>query len=66
VEYTTKVHQEADHYWAEVLDLPGVFATGDTLDELAEALTEAVSLYLDRPLPPGRAQVGELKLLVPA
>jgi predicted RNase H-like HicB family nuclease len=66
VEYTTRVHRESDHYWAEVVDLPGCFATGDDLNELAEALTEAIALYLDRPLPSRPAEVGELKLLVPA
>lgn len=29
-----------------MLDLPGCFASGDTLDELREALQEAIALYL--------------------
>jgi predicted RNase H-like HicB family nuclease len=33
--------------WAEVLDLPGCFASGTSLDELREALEEAIGLYLD-------------------
>jgi hypothetical protein len=39
--------------------------TGDNLNELAEALTEAIALYIDRPLP-SSAEVGEMMLLVPA
>lgn len=46
-EYTVRVHHEDDSLWAEVIELPGVFATGDTMDELAESLGEAISLYLD-------------------
>ena len=42
-----RVHEEEDgSLWAEVLDLPGCFASGDTLDELREALGEAISLYI--------------------
>lgn len=47
VEYIVRVHEEDDAtFWAEVLDLPGCFASGDTLDELREALQEAIALYL--------------------
>jgi predicted RNase H-like HicB family nuclease len=66
VEYTVQVHHEPDHLWAEVLELPGCFVIGDDFNELAEALTEAVSLYLNRPLPSSPARVGSLKLLVAA
>lgn len=48
-DYTVRVRRQDDHYWAEVTELPGCFATGDTLDELAEALTESIALYLDLP-----------------
>ena len=40
--------------WATVEEMPGVFATGDTLDELRESLEEGIALYLadeDRPAP---------------
>jgi predicted RNase H-like HicB family nuclease len=47
VQYTVRVHHEDDgSYWAQVKELPGCFASGDTLDELWEALQEAISLYL--------------------
>lgn len=50
-EYTVNVHQEDDgSLWAEVVELPGCFASGANLDELREALEEAISLYLhDQP-----------------
>ena len=32
-------------YWAEVPSHPGLFASGETLDELTEALVEAWVLY---------------------
>jgi predicted RNase H-like HicB family nuclease len=41
-----EVHREDGTFWAEVLELPGCFASGDTKEELEEALAEAVSLYL--------------------
>ncbi len=43
---TAQIHQEDGSYWADVPDLPGVFATGDTLDELFESLREGVGLVL--------------------
>jgi predicted RNase H-like HicB family nuclease len=54
-EYTVRVHREpgdpGGEWGAEVLELPGCFATAATFDELREPLTEAIALYLDRPLP---------------
>jgi predicted RNase H-like HicB family nuclease len=32
------IHQEDGMYWAEVADHPGLFASGETMDELIEAL----------------------------
>lgn len=46
VEYMARVHEEEGALWAEVLDLPGCFASGSSLDELREALEEAIALYL--------------------
>ena len=62
MELTVVVHQEPDGFWSEVAELPGCFASGRTLSELAEALGEAVGLYLgDEPLQlrdPALVQVG--------
>jgi predicted RNase H-like HicB family nuclease len=46
VEYIARVHEEEGSLWAEVLDLPGCFASGNSLDELREALEESIALYL--------------------
>jgi predicted RNase H-like HicB family nuclease len=51
VTYTVRVHEEPgeSQLWAEVLELPGVFVTGADLEEIREALTEAIGLYLSEP-----------------
>jgi predicted RNase H-like HicB family nuclease len=43
------VHHEDDSYWAEVRELPGCFASGDTVAELIASIEEAVALYLAPP-----------------
>lgn len=40
------VHREDGSYWAEIRELPGCFASGASVDELVEALEEAVGLYM--------------------
>ncbi len=39
-----RVRFEDQAFWATVDEYPGVFATGDTLDELRESLEEGISL----------------------
>jgi predicted RNase H-like HicB family nuclease len=46
MELTARIHIEESSYWADVPELPGCFASGDTLDELFEALQEGVALCL--------------------
>lgn len=47
IRLTLNVREEADgSLWAEVEELPGCFASGRDLDELMEAMDEAVTLYL--------------------
>lgn len=44
---TVHIHDEGDDgFWAEVVELPGCFASGATRGELSEALDDAVRLYL--------------------
>ena len=43
------VHEEDGALWATVPEMPGVFATGDTMDELRESLQEGISLWLAKP-----------------
>jgi predicted RNase H-like HicB family nuclease len=67
MELTVVVHQERGSFWSEVSELPGCFASGRTLDELAEALAEAVGLYLwDLPaeLQGAPTGAGEARILV--
>lgn len=42
-----RIHFEDQAYWATVDEYPGVFAAGDTLDELRESLEEGLSLVID-------------------
>ncbi|HWB36943.1 MAG TPA: type II toxin-antitoxin system HicB family antitoxin [Rugosimonospora sp.] len=52
VEYDADVRDESFGFQAEARQLPGCFATGSTLDELREALTEAVRLWMEYPVVP--------------
>jgi predicted RNase H-like HicB family nuclease len=47
IEIQALVHEEDGSFWAEVPSCPGLLASGQTLDELAEALREAWLLYHD-------------------
>lgn len=40
------VHVDPDGLWVEVPELPGLFATGETIPQLGAALGEAVESYL--------------------
>lgn len=69
MELKVTVEREGPGYWARVVELPGCFASGRSLDELREALGEAIGLYLwDRPveLAGGRLAVGEVDVEVNA
>jgi predicted RNase H-like HicB family nuclease len=58
--YTVRIHHERDQehpLWAEVKELPGCFASGRDMDELREALSEAVSQYLSEPGRPVRVEL---------
>jgi len=46
MELTARIHIEDGSYWADVPELPGCFASGDTLDQLFESLQEGIALYL--------------------
>jgi predicted RNase H-like HicB family nuclease len=71
-EFHVVLREEDGGYWAEVQELPGCFASGATLDEVKEAVFEAITLYLsedngeptDQAL--SRAHVDELRIAVPA
>jgi predicted RNase H-like HicB family nuclease len=46
MDLTARIRLEDDSYWADVAELPGCFASGDTLDELFDSLKEGVALGL--------------------
>jgi predicted RNase H-like HicB family nuclease len=46
MELAVDIHYEDGTYWAQVRELPGCFASGDSIPELIEAIEESVSLYL--------------------
>ncbi len=56
-ETTITIRFEDGAYWATVEAFPGVFATGDTLDELRESLEEGIALYVAEPAQPARKVV---------
>lgn len=59
IEIQALVHEEDGSYWAEVPTCPGLFASGDTLDELVEALLETWVIYHEGESFPESAELGE-------
>ena len=58
--YTLRIHREpSQRLWAEVAELPGCFASGVDMDELREALAEAIGLYLSTPDRPVRVKLDQ-------
>jgi predicted RNase H-like HicB family nuclease len=58
--YTLRIHREpGQRLWAEIAELPGCFASGVDMDELREALAEAIGLYLSTPDRPVRVKLDE-------
>lgn len=47
MELTVVVHEEDPGYWSEVRELPGCFASARTLEELRDALEEAVGFCIE-------------------
>lgn len=69
IELKALVHEEDGMYWAEVPSHPGLFASGETIDELIEALGEAWLLYTSDEQPVAReihVATQSLNVLVPA
>jgi predicted RNase H-like HicB family nuclease len=67
MQLTVVVREEGSGYWSQVREVPGCFASGGTLDELREALGEAIGLCLfDRPVSLGQQSlsVGEVRIVV--
>lgn len=49
VTYTVHIHDDDDSLWAEVVELPGCFASGNDQQELEDNIAEAIGLYLSAP-----------------
>jgi len=71
MEFHVLIREEEGSYWAEVKELPGCFASGRDLEELKEAVIEAISLYLADNDEPAKAEaarasahVDEMRVLV--
>jgi predicted RNase H-like HicB family nuclease len=65
MEFHLDVREEDGSYWGEVRELPGCFASGSTLDELKEAVVEAIGLYpAEGDAAPPSGSVDEMRLLV--
>jgi len=44
--FRVEVERALPGYWGSAPELPGCFASGETLDELLEAMSEAIALYI--------------------
>ncbi len=67
VEYRAIIHEEDGSYWAEVKELPGCFASGANLDELKDALVEAITMCIEDDVKgTPSAHVDEMRVLVSA
>jgi predicted RNase H-like HicB family nuclease len=42
--YTVEIHDEGGLLWGQVVEEPGCFGTGDTMEELAASIGEALAL----------------------
>ncbi len=60
-EYRVVIHAEEGSYWAEVEQMPGLFASGDTQEELQEALVEAMGMYLSSSETHVRVQISSIE-----
>jgi predicted RNase H-like HicB family nuclease len=71
MELIANIHLEDGSYWA-VPELPGCFASGDTLDELLASLREGIQMCReeqpasDGSIPPLRIKAAVLSNAVPA
>lgn len=73
ISFTVDIHEDPDgSYWAQVEELPGCYASGFSMEELQEAVAEAIQLYLpdgivlddpvwSEPKAPSRSKAGQNK-----
>ena len=59
ISFHAVVHEESDGgLWAEVKELPGCFASGFSIEELQEALLEAIQMSLPEGVELGKPEWG--------
>lgn len=64
VTFNAVIHEELDgSYWAEVEELPGCFASGFSIEELQEALIEAMQMCLPRGVNLDKPEWGPVELV---
>jgi predicted RNase H-like HicB family nuclease len=54
ISFHAVLHEEDGSFWAEVKELPGCFASGFSMEELQDALVEAIQMSL-----PDGVELGE-------
>lgn len=45
--YHFKIHKEGTGFWAQCIELPGIFTQGDSKEELERNMREALNLFVD-------------------
>lgn len=55
-----EIHREDEMFWARVKEWPGCYASGETLDELIEAVEEAIAMFVT----PDEEQIVSLELKI--
>jgi predicted RNase H-like HicB family nuclease len=65
-QFTLEYWQDGDWYVGRLLEVPGVFSQGETLDELRENIQDAYELMVtqERPPAPPAAQQQQVELEV--
>lgn len=65
-QFTLEYWQDGDWYVGRLLEVPGVFSQGETLDELRENIQDAYELIVtqERPPAPPAAQQQQVELEV--
>lgn len=61
---TILIEEENGMLFGEVKELPGCFASGEDMDHLLEAASEAIGMYLEDPRLEAEAKVLPLRRLV--
>lgn len=62
---TVAVHEEDGCLWAQVLEMPGCFASGANPEELQLALEESIGMYLSADSVPVTAELRTTETLTP-